>query len=300
MHALFARLWASPYLLLTLTALMWGGNAVASRMAVDNIAPMALTSLRWVCVSAILPFLLRKELAAAAPVLKANWKLIVFMGMFGYTVFNALMYLAAYSTSAINMGIVQGAIPVFVLIGAFVWFRTPVGPMQAAGVAVTILGVILMAARGDIAVLKTLAFAAGDLWMLLACLFYATYTLSLRQRPDVPGLVFFAAMAMVACVISIPLIIGEIALGQGYWPSWKGWLILLYVAIGPSFLSQLFFMRGVELIGPGRAGVFVNLVPVFAAMLAVLILSEPFAWYHGLALALVLGGIALAEKGKRG
>ncbi len=300
MQALFARLWASPYLLLTLTALMWGGNAVASRMAVDNIAPMALTSLRWVCVSAILPFLLRKELAAAAPVLKANWKLIVFMGMFGYTVFNALMYLAAYSTSAINMGIVQGAIPVFVLIGAFFWFRTPVGPMQAAGVAVTILGVILMASRGDIAVLKTLAFAAGDLWMLLACLFYATYTLSLRQRPAVPGLVFFAAMAMVACLISIPLIVGEIALGQGYWPTGKGWLILIYVAIGPSFLSQLFFMRGVELIGPGRAGVFVNLVPVFAAFLAVLILSEPFAWYHGLALALVLGGIALAEKGKRG
>ncbi len=299
MQALFARLWASPYLLLTLTALMWGGNAVASRMAVDNIAPMALTSLRWVCVSAILPFLLRKELAAAAPVLKANWKLIVFMGMFGYTVFNALMYLAAYSTSAINMGIVQGAIPVFVLIGAFFWFRTPVGPMQAAGVAVTILGVILMASRGDIAVLKTLAFAAGDLWMLLACLFYATYTLSLRQRPAVPGLVFFAAMAMVACLISIPLIVGEIALGQGYWPTAKGWLILIYVAIGPSFLSQLFFMRGVELIGPGRAGVFVNLVPVFAAFLAVLILSEPFAWYHGLALALVLGGIALAEKGKR-
>jgi drug/metabolite transporter (DMT)-like permease len=116
----------------------------------------------------------------------------------------------------------------------------------------------------------------------------------------VPGLVFFAALAAVAFVISVPLLVAEVMSGQGYWPTGKGWLILAYVALGPSFLAQLFFMRGVELIGPGRAGVFVNLVPVFAALLAVLILSEPFAWYHAMALALVLGGIALAEKGKRG
>jgi drug/metabolite transporter (DMT)-like permease len=149
-------------------------------------------------------------------------------------------------------------------------------------------------------VLTHLAVATGDIWMLIACLFYAGYTLSLRQRPKVPGLVFFAAMAGVAFLISLPLLIAEIMAGHGYWPTPRGWLILGYVAIGPSFLAQLFFMRGVELIGPGRAGVFVNLVPVFAALLAVQILSEPFAWYHGLALVLVLGGIALAEKGKRG
>jgi drug/metabolite transporter (DMT)-like permease len=136
--------------------------------------------------------------------------------------------------------------------------------------------------------------------MLIACLFYAGYTLSLRQRPKVPGLVFFAALAAVAFLISVPLLAAEIMTGHGYWPTGKGWLILVYVAVGPSFLAQLFFMRGVELIGPGRAGVFVNLVPVFASLLAVLILSEPFAWYHAVALALVLGGIALAEKGKRG
>jgi drug/metabolite transporter (DMT)-like permease len=300
MPPLAARLWASPYLLLTLTSLMWGANAVASRFAVGHIAPMALTSLRWACVAAVLPFLLRKELVAAAPELRAHWKLIVFLGIFGYTAFNALMYLAAYSTTAINIGIIQGAIPVFVLIGAWAWFRTPISLLQAAGVLVTILGVLIIAARGDFEVLKHLAVATGDIWMLIACLFYAGYTLSLRQRPKVPGLVFFAALAVVAFIISVPLLVAEIMTGHGYWPTLRGWLILLYVAIGPSFLSQIFFMRGVELIGPGRAGVFVNLVPVFAAILAVLILSEPFAWYHGMALALVLGGIALAEKGKRG
>ncbi len=300
LSSLAARLWANPYLLLTATALMWGGNAVASRMAVGNIAPMTLTSLRWVCVTAVLPLLLRRELAQAMPVLKSHWRMILFMGMFGFTVFNAPMYLAAYSTTAINIGIIQGSMPVIVLVGARLWFGTRITLMQIAGVVVTLFGVMAMASRGDVHILKSLSFATGDMWMMLACVFYALYTLALRQRPPVPGLVFFAAMAAVACVISLPLIAAEIISGQAFWPTPKGWLILAFVAMGPSFLSQLFFMRGVELIGPGRAGVFINLVPVFGAGLAVLILGEAFAWYHALALAMVLGGIALAERAKAG
>ena len=112
----------------------------------------------------------------------------------------------------------------------------------------------------------------------------------------VPGLVFFSALAMVACLVSLPLLAIELANGAFVLEAPKGWLILLYVAIGPSILSQLFFMRAVELIGPGRAGVFVNLVPVFAPILAVLILGEQLALYHGLALLLVLGGIFIAER----
>jgi drug/metabolite transporter (DMT)-like permease len=132
--------------------------------------------------------------------------------------------------------------------------------------------------------------------MLIACLFYAGYTLGLRHRPAVPGLVFFAAMAVVAFVSSLPLIGLEMAQGAAQFPTPKGWLILLYVAMMPSLLSQIFYIRGVELIGPARAGLFVNLVPVFGALLAVVLLGEPFALYHALGLVLVLGGIWLAER----
>jgi drug/metabolite transporter (DMT)-like permease len=300
MANLLRRFWHNPYLLLVTTALLWAGNAVASRLAVGNIPPITLTSLRWVCVCAVMPILLRHELKAQWPALKANSGLIIMLGVFGYTVFNALMYIAAYSTTAINIGIVQGAIPVIVLIGAWIAFRTRITPTQWLGVLVTLLGVILVAARGDLAVLKTLTFAFGDVTMIIACVFYGGYTVALRKRPAMPGLVFFTAMACVACLVSLPLLTAEWALGYGYMPTWQGWLILLYVAVGPSMISQLFFMRGVDLIGPGRAGVFVNLVPVFSAILGVMILSEPFAWYHGVALALVLGGIWIAERlGKR-
>lgn len=290
------RSWGNAYLLLVLTTLMWGGNTVASRLAVGQISPMALTSLRWVLVCAVLPYVMRRELATYWPAIKARWLFIAVMGAVGLTGFNALMYLAAYSTTAINIGILQGSIPVFVLIGAFLVHRTAVGGLQALGVFVTLLGVAVVASRGDYHVLSQLAFATGDLWMIIACLFYAGYTVAIRSRPAMPGLVFFTALAIVACLASLPLFAAEIVSGRSYWPTWEGWAVLVFVVIGPSLLSQIFFLRAVELIGPGRAGVFVNLVPVFGPLLAVLILGETLAPYHALALALVLGGIFIAER----
>jgi drug/metabolite transporter (DMT)-like permease len=290
------RLWGNAYLLLTLTTLMWGGNAVASRLAVGHISPMALTSLRWIGVCLIVPLLMRRELVAHWPAIRASWRMIAAMGMLGFTVFNALMYLAAHSTSAINMGIIQGSIPVFVLAGALLVYGTRIGAMQYAGVAVTIAGVMLTAARGDLGILSSFAFVQGDLYMIIACAFYAGYTVALRNRPNVPGLVFFSMLALTACAFSAGLLVWEIAAGKVQWPDARGVMVTLYVTIFPSIISQLFFMRGVDLIGPGRAGLFVNLVPIWAALLAVLILNEPFALYHGLALALVLGGIWLAER----
>jgi drug/metabolite transporter (DMT)-like permease len=106
-----------------------------------------------------------------------------------------------------------------------------------------------------------------------------------------------AAMAIAAFVASIPLMIWEVMSGGFIWPTTIGLLALAFAALGPSFLAQLTFMRGVELIGPGRAGVFVNLVPIFGAIMAVVILGEPFALYHLLALLLVVGGIAIAQRG---
>ena len=134
--------------------------------------------------------------------------------------------------------------------------------------------------------------------MIGACLLYAGYTVGLRQRPHVSSLSLLTFMACAALAASLPLVIAEAQLGQLMWPTLKGWIIIGLITIFPSFLAQVFFIRGVELLGPGRAGVFINLVPVFAALFAVVILREPFEMFHGIALTLVLGGIWLSEKGK--
>ncbi|WP_112663845.1 DMT family transporter [Microvirga flavescens] len=296
LRALWQWFNGQAYLLLATTTLFWGGNGVAGRLAVGEISPMVLVALRWIIVVAIMLPLVGRQVTEAWPKLKAKGWLIVAMGTCGFTAFNALFYGAAHYTSAVNLTIFQGAIPVLVLIGAVLFFRSRVGPLQILGMAVTIVGVIVVSVRGDLAVLRALGINFGDGLMLIACVFYAGYTLGLRQRPAVPGLVFFAGLAIVAFLTSLPLVAAEIASGKAQWPTLTGWAVLLYVALFPSLLSQIFFIRGVELIGPARAGLFVNLVPVFGALLAVVLLGEPFAIYHAIGLVMVLGGIWLAER----
>ena len=218
------------------------------------------------------------------------------MGALGFTAFNALFYTAAHRTSALNLSILQGAIPAFVLIGARLAFGVRIGGWQAFGTFVTMVGVVAIASQGDLAKLLALAFNQGDMLILLACVFYAGYTVGLRDRPRISGLGFFAAMAAVAFVTSIPLLALEIASGGFIAPTLKGLAVLLYAALLPSLIAQIFYMRGVELIGPGRAGVFVNLVPVFGALLAVVLLGEALALYHIVALTLVVVGIGIAQR----
>ena len=251
---------------------------------------------------ALIPILIaaRPSLRQDWPALRARWVYLAVMGAAGYTVFVALFYVAAHHTSALNLSIIQGAIPALVLIGARLFLKVRFSALQALGALVTMLGVAVIAAQGDPARLAALAFNSGDVMMVVAAVLYAGYTIGLRQRPNVSGVSMLAAMAVAAFITSIPLVIWEIMSGGFIWPTWGGLLALAFVALGPAFVAQLTFMRGVELIGPGRAGVFVNLVPVFGAIMAVGILGEPFAAYHVLALLLVVGGIAIAQRGSSG
>ena len=288
--------WANPILLLVLTTLIWAAHSIVGRLAVGLIGPMTLTCLRWGV--ALIPILItaRHSLRQDWPALRARWIYLAVMGAAGYTVFVALFYVAAHHTSALNLSIIQGAIPALVLIGARVFLGVRFGALQALGALVTMLGVVVIAAQGDPAKLKALAFNSGDVLMIVASVLYAGYTVGLRQRPHVSGVSMLAAMAVAAFLTSLPLMIWEVMSGGFLWPGGGGLLVLAFVALGPAFIAQLTFMRGVELIGPGRAGVFVNLVPVFGAIMAVVILSEPFALYQVLALLLVVGGIAIAQR----
>jgi drug/metabolite transporter (DMT)-like permease len=284
--------------LLVLTAAMWGANGVVSRAAVGAVAPMTMVTLRWLIVCAVLLPLVRAPLVARLPEMRRHWRFLAAMALSGYTGFNVLFYLAGYWTSAVNITLLQGAIPPMVLAAAALFAHEKVIPRQVAGMAVSFLGVGLIATRGDLTHIGALSFNLGDLMMLAACALYAGYTIALRKRPPLPPLVFFAGMAVAAFAESLPFLGAEIALGHAYWPTAKGWALVFFVALAPSLVSQLFFMRAVELIGPGRAGIFSNLTPLFGAFFAIVLLGEPFHFYHGVAMALGLAGIALAESAK--
>ncbi len=292
----FGRAHDMPSLLLTLAALFWAGNTIAAQLAADQVTPFQLVLLRWVIVAALMWSLYGREALAYLATARQHFGRICVMAFTGFTGFNLLFYLASLHTTAVNVGILQGSIPVFVLIGLFLSDGSRVSMTQAVGVALTIAGVVLLSTGGNPLGAMAGGVATGDLMMLGACALYAFYAVLLKARPDIPGRAFFTLMTPIALVTALPPVLLEAAYTTTQWPTGKGWLVTLYVAIFPSCLAQLFFLRSVDLIGPGRAGVYANLVPVFGAGLAVALLGESFRWYHALALVLVLGGIALAQR----
>ena len=283
------------YGLLIFATLCWGGNVLFGKLAVGEISPMALVTLRWFGVIILLALLLRRKIIINCRNLKAYWPFFLVISIFGFTGFNALIYSAAHSTTGLNIGVIQASIPIFVMIGAFLFQKTSITVMQIVGIVMTLTGVIIIVCAGDLRKLASLAFRSGDLLMLLASLFYASYTLSLRKHPDISALALFSMLAIFAFITSIPLLAIEISLGQFSTPSIKGLILLAAIIFLPSFLAQICFIKGVNLLGPSRAGIFINLVPIFGTIFVVLFLDESIQFFHWTALLFAFSGIYLSE-----
>ena len=286
------------YLLLLGTTWCWGLNAIFSKLAVGEISPMQLVTFRWLGVVILLLVFARENIGRDWPILRRHLPYLCLMGSCGFTAFNALFYVAGHHTSAINIGILQGSIPVYVLLGSWLIWRHQITWVQSLGVIITLLGVIIVASGGDWSALQNLSVNRGDLFMLIACFLYAAYSIGLSRKPNVSALGLFAIMATVAWLVSIPVVAVETYQQGWHTPTPTGWTIALLTTLLPSLVAQTFFIKGVSMIGPGRASIFVNLVPVLASIMAVVFLRESFQGHHAVSLILVLGGIWLSEAGR--
>ncbi len=285
------------YLFLAIATLFWGGNAVAGKMAVGHVSPLLLTSLRWaVALAVILTFML-PQIRRDWPLVKRHWALLMGLGVIGFTLFNVLLYTALNFTTAINVSIEQAGIPVVIFLFNFLLFRIKASPAQIIGFTVSLIGIITTATHGNLTSIGSLSFNFGDLLMLGAVLCYAVYTILLRWKPPVHWQTLIAASAFGALVSALPMLGWEIAAGRMIVPDATGWGVILYTAIFPSLASQVLYVRGVELIGANRAGLFINAIPIFGTLLSVLFIGEALQTFHIVALLLVLGGIAIAERG---
>jgi len=289
----------NAYLLLLITMVFWAGNAVAGRFAVGEVSPLCLTWLRWSVGAIVLLVLARDHLRRDWPLLRQHWRYIVFMGASGFAVFNALLYSALVHTTALNAAILQAGMPMIIFILSYVIYRTRLHWLQMIGYSVTLIGVLVVASQGQFDQLVGLDINRGDLIMLFAVLAYSTYSAALRSKPDLHWLSFLAILFVTAALVAVPMVIYEVMTATIIWPtSTTGIAVVLYTAIFPSILGQALFIRAIELIGGNAAGMFVNLVPIFGAILAVLLLGEAFRSYHAIALVLVLGGIIVAQRAR--
>tara|TARA_B100000287_G_scaffold132765_1_gene124849 strand:- start:749 stop:1645 length:897 start_codon:yes stop_codon:yes gene_type:complete len=286
----------NPHVFLILAALFWGFNAIAGRSAVGEISPLLIVTSRWLGVLILLTFICKNEILIEFKTFKLNFSWFLVMGLFGFTGFNSLYYISAHHTFAINLGIVQATMPAFIIIISMFWLNTKINLLQIFGLVITFLGVLIVVSKANFNLLFNLQVNDGDLIMIFACIFYAVYAVGLKKKPNISNLVLMTFFSYIAFLGSLPGLIYEISSGEFLLPTVKGVFILLVIIIFPSFLAQIFFIKGVEKLGPSTSGLYTNLVPIFTAILAVIILNESFYFYHLISLFVVFLGIYIFER----
>lgn len=291
------RFLSNPYLLLTLTALFWSGNMVIGRGVRADVPPMALAFWRWLIAFAFILPLALPHLKTQWPLLRARWKTVVALGLLGIGGYNTIAYVALQYTVATNAVLLNSFIPIATMAISWAFLGKRLRRLGAFGVALSLIGVLTIVARGEWQVLLHLNLNIGDLWMMLAVLVWAAYTVGLGWRPaGVHPMLLLAAFILVGLLALAPAYAWEIASGRQINVSGGSLLALAYIGIFPSFIGYIFYNRGVAEIGPGKASLFIHLMPVFGTLLAALFLNEVPQAYHIVGIVLIFAGIALSMK----
>jgi drug/metabolite transporter (DMT)-like permease len=290
-----------PYLLLTLTALFWAGNAVVGRAIVDRIPPAALAEIRWTLAFLILlPFAWR-SVREELPIIRRHIGVLAFLSLTSIAAFNAMLYWSLQYTTAINATLMQSSGPLLIGLWSFLLFREPLTRAQLVGVFVSLAGIAIIVCEGHPERLASLSLNIGDVAVVVAICIYGIYSTLLRKRPGMTQLSFAAVIIGLGVLMLMPVAVAEYLAGRTIAaPTFGAVAAVIYMAVFPSILSVLFFNRGVQLIGANRAGPFLHLVPLFGAVLAIIFLGERPRIYHAIGAVLIIGGVLFASRRPRG
>ena len=290
---------AVAYGLLVLATLFWGGNFVLGRAIHTEIGPVSLAFWRWTVAALVLaPFTAGAAWRYRA-VLIRHWALVLGLAATGIVAFHICIYSALRTTSAISVALIQAIVPLVIPVVVYAMFREPVTPRQGAGIALSLAGATTIVLRGDLGALASVDFTPGDLWALAAVPAWSVYTALLHRAPaGLPPLVLILAIAVVGTAILAPLYVWERAATGGFAVTPDTVLGIGYVAVFASVLAYIGWNRGVNAVGPTRAGLFVHLMPVFTAGLAIAFLGERLHAFHVAGVVLIAAGIALTTTGR--
>lgn len=285
-------------LLLTLTTLSWAGNTTIGRWIAGKVPPMTLAYLRWTGAALLILPIAWPHLKRDWPIIRAHLFPLVVLGITGTGLFNTLQYLALVHTTATTVGIIYSSGPVMIAMTSYFLNGEKISNWQAAGIATSLLGVLTVITHGAPWTIGNLDLNRGDVVMLTAVAIWAFYTAYLTRRPAIHPLSFAAFTFVAASLVNLPLAGFESINGANFDLTWQTALAIVYIVTLPSLMAYVFFSRGVELIGPAKAGAYLHLVPLFAATLAITLLGEQPGLYHLVGFALILAGVALVTRGK--
>ena len=279
-----------PYIIMILPPLLWAGNFVVGRAVSNQHAPIGLSFWRWFLASLILlPFVIKPIWQQREIIKKHFWKIFI-LAFLSISSFNSLAYISLQYTTATNATLLNSFIPIFILVITGVFFKEKISTKQVIGVCVSLIGVFVILTRLDKQVIAELEINKGDLWMLLAALDWALYSILLKYlRPaDLKPLPFLGIMMIIGTIVLIPVLainpFNEEAI------TWNNEMIkaLAYIAIFPSIISYLAWNYGMQKIGASIGGQYIHLMPLFGALMAVIFLDEKIQLYH------IVGGISIA------
>jgi len=285
-----------PYLLTAVAPLCWGGNIVLARGMADSIPPVSFAFWRWtVAFVLLLPIAWRTARQDWSHVVK-SWKIMSILSILGVSFFNTILYAGVHTTSAINAAMIQTTMPAVIILATLLMFREKVTAMQILGVTLCIFGAFIVILRGKWDTLLGMSFAPGDIMILGAVVLYALYSALLRQRPAIHPLSFLLYTFGLGLIFLFPLYIWELAGSATMILTGDVVLSILYVALLPSIVAYFCWNHGVEVLGANRTGLFMNLIPVFASILAILLLGETLQAFHIIGMALIFIGMILFNR----
>ncbi|MDQ0016380.1 drug/metabolite transporter (DMT)-like permease [Variovorax boronicumulans] len=295
------RLTPLTVLLLTTPPLLWAGNAVVGRLVRELVSPLTLNFVRWVIAFVLLlPFaaaVLRRD-----STLWAHWKRYALLGLLGIGLYNAFQYLALQTSTPINVTLVGSSLPLWMLATGTLFFGARVNGREIAGALLSMLGVLLVLSRGEWRQLLGLRLVPGDLYMIAGTIAWAFYSWLLARTHEPKQVrqdwaAFLMAQLVFGLAWSGALAAGEWTLTDAHID--LGWPLLAamaFIGIGPAVVAYRCWGTGVQRAGPQAASIFMNLTPLFAALLSAAFLREAPHWYHGVAFVLIVGGIVVSSR----
>ena len=295
---MFAR-FHHPYLLLTLTTLFWSGNMVVGRAVRADVPPFSLAFWRWAIALALALPLALPHLRTQWPQLRQHWRAVVLLGLLGVGGYNTLAYVALQYTGATNAVLLNSFIPIATIALSWAFLKKHLHGSEWLGVLLSLIGVTAIVLHGDLATLARFTLNIGDLWMLLAVLVWALYTIGLQWRPTgVHPMLMLAAFICVGLLALAPAYAWEVAQGRTIQPTPGALAGIIYTGTLPSFVGYIFYNRAVGEVGASKASLFIHLMPVFGTLLSAVFLGEEPQTYHLVGIALVFSGIYLTTSGK--
>ena len=286
------------YFLLVLTTIFWSGNFIVGKAAsMYEIPPFSLNFYRWFFAGLILlPFTI-KELINKKNYIINNIGFFIILGITSITIFNSIVYYSLYYTQVINGVLMISTIPVWIIFIASLLKIEKTNIFQIIGVILSLTGVIFIITKADLELIKNLDFNKGDLSMVAAMFAWAVYSALLKKKTyEISQITLLQVVIICGLVFLIPIYFIEMNTGNIIKLGKPFYLTLTYVVLFPGLASFFFWIKGISIIGANRAGVFLHLMPIFGAIMAMIIFDEKFMFYHFLGAIFILMGIILSNK----